>query len=94
VDKSISSPQYRTFLRQLRLARKRSGLSQIELAARIDETQSFVSKCERGERRLDLIELRIFCRAFGISLSSFVEALEGVLAAPTDRTKPRRQGNK
>jgi ribosome-binding protein aMBF1 (putative translation factor) len=58
VDKSITSRQYRTFLRQLRLARKLSGLSQVELATRIDEMQSFVSECERGERRLDVMELR------------------------------------
>ena len=91
MDKSITSQEYRTFLRQLRLARKRSGLNQIELAARIGETQSFVSKCERGERRLDVMELRVFCRAFGISMSAFIEALEDGLVGSAGQPDPRRR---
>jgi PAS domain-containing protein len=47
-----------------------------KLARRIRETQTFVSICERGERRIDLIELRSFCKAFGLSLKQFVAALE------------------
>lgn len=42
----------------------------------IGETQNFVSKCERGERRIDVIELRAFCAAFGISLKTFEGNLE------------------
>ena len=76
MDKSIHSAQYKVFLKVLRQARRRAGLTQIELAKRIGETQSFVSKCERGERRIDVIELRTFCRAFGISLKNFEATLE------------------
>ncbi len=76
MEKSIHSPQYAIFLKALRQARRRSGITQIELAKRIGETQSFVSKCERGERRLDVIELRAFSKAFGIPLKQFVERLE------------------
>lgn len=57
-------------------ARRRAGLTQIDLAKRIGETQSFVSKCERGERKIDVIELRAFCAAFGISLKKFDRILE------------------
>lgn len=56
----------------LKEARLRAKLTQIELAQRLDETQSFVSKCERGERRLDLVQLRAFCKPLGITLSNFV----------------------
>jgi transcriptional regulator with XRE-family HTH domain len=86
VDKSITSQDYRTFLRELRASRKRSGLTQADLARRLKETQSFVSKCERGERRLDVIELRAFCRAFGMPVVEFIRDLERTLA------KPRRRG--
>ena len=51
----------------------------MQLAGKIGETQTFVSKCERGERRIDVIELRTFCRAFGVSLKRFVSALEQAL---------------
>jgi ribosome-binding protein aMBF1 (putative translation factor) len=52
-------------------ARRRAGLTQIDLAKRIGETQCFVGKCERGERRIDVIELRVFCAALGILLRKF-----------------------
>ncbi len=76
MQKSIHSPQYRTFLRLLREARERAGLTQEELARLLGETQSFVSKCERGERRLDMTEVRAFCRAIGISFRGFAAHLD------------------
>ncbi len=76
MEKSIHSAEYALFLRVFRETRRRAGLSQIQLAAKIGETQSFISKCERGERRIDVVELRTFCRAFGLSLNQFVSAFE------------------
>jgi transcriptional regulator with XRE-family HTH domain len=57
---SLHSAAYRLFLQKLRQARERSGLTQVEVAAKLRTTQTFVSKCERGERRLDIIELNRF----------------------------------
>jgi len=76
MQKSIHSAQYVVFLELLREKRRLAGLTQAQLARRIRETQTFVSKCERGERRVDLIELRSFCKAFGLSLKQFVAALD------------------
>lgn len=42
----------------------------------LGQPQSYVSKCERGERRLDVFELEAFCRHCGISLSDFVVSLK------------------
>lgn len=64
----------------LRKARKAAGLSQVELAARLDLTQSSVGKCERGERRIDIIELREWCMALGMTLSAFSDDLEMAIA--------------
>lgn len=62
-------------LRQVRLD---AALTQAQVAERIGETQSYVSKYENGEQRLDLIELEAVCKAVNISLSQFVERyLEG-----------------
>jgi transcriptional regulator with XRE-family HTH domain len=56
VTSSVFTHQY-ALLRQLLInARQRHGLSQSELARRLGKPQSFVSKYERGERRLDLVE--------------------------------------
>ena len=41
-------------------AREEAGLTQVELAARLGTTQSFISKCERGERRIDVVEFVAF----------------------------------
>lgn len=57
-------------LRQVRLD---ANLTQSQLADKIGQTQSYVSKYENGEQRLDLIELEAVCKAVGISLTSFVK---------------------
>jgi transcriptional regulator with XRE-family HTH domain len=63
----------------LKKTRQEAGLTQAKLARRIGETQTFVSKCERGERRIDVIELQTFCQAFGVSLQQFASGLEQAL---------------
>lgn len=72
VEKSVSSKDYKLFLRVLRAERRRLGVTQSELGRRLHETQTFVSKFERGERRIDVVELRAICRAMGISFAAFV----------------------
>jgi len=88
MEKSIFSTDYGLFLRHLVAARKASGLTQVELAQRLKETQSWVSKCERGERRLDIIELRKFCAAMGVSFVEFCQEIESDMTASAKR--PRR----
>lgn len=60
----------------LRESRKKAGLRQQDVADRLGEPQSFVSKYETGERRLDLSELAAVCEVLGIKLSDFVARLE------------------
>lgn len=76
MQKSIVSKEHKVFLACLREARESSGLTQIDLADRLGMTQSQVSKCERGERRLDLIELHAWCQALGVKLMTFVRTFE------------------
>jgi transcriptional regulator with XRE-family HTH domain len=76
VRKSIYSAEQTELLRLLREKRKGAGLSQMDLAKRLGRSQSFVSKYESGELRLDLVELRLICRTLGMSLSSFVRQFE------------------
>lgn len=79
MQKSIVSREHKVFLACLKEARESSGLTQIGLADRLGMTQSQVSKCERGERRLDLIELQAWCQALGIRLTTFVRTFESQL---------------
>lgn len=63
-------------LRQVRLE---AGFRQVDLAGYLGQPQSFVSKYESGERRLDILELRQICNVMGISLEDFVHRLEDSL---------------
>ena len=63
-------------LRLLRDVRKEAGLRQVDLAERLGRPQSFVSKYESGERRLDLLEIEELCRALGISVTALVKRFE------------------
>jgi transcriptional regulator with XRE-family HTH domain len=66
------TPRYKAFLKRLRSAREAAGLTQVEVADRLGRPQSFVSKCESGERRVDVVELEEFARIYGKRLSYFL----------------------
>lgn len=72
MQKSISSGHQRALLDALRQAREAGSLRQLDIAKRLGVPQSFVSKYESGERRLDLLELEQVCEACGISLCAFL----------------------
>lgn len=74
----------------LRELRKESELTQLELATRLERAQSYVSKFESGELRLDVLELREVLEAIGGTLDAFVARLERELKAIGPGTKPQR----
>lgn len=69
---SIHSGEYRALVELLRDVRRRAGLSQADLAERLGRPQSWVSKVEVGERRLDLEELRQVCQALDTDMLKLV----------------------
>ena len=79
MQKSIFTPDQVKFQELLRQVRKEAGLTQAELAGRLNTLQTIVSNFEIGERRLDVLELRQVCVALGVPLVKFVERLEEVL---------------
>ena len=62
---SLRSDLYRRMIDLLVQARKDAGITQVELGKRISQRQTFVSKFELGERRLDAAEFVAVCRAVG-----------------------------
>lgn len=58
-------------------ARKDAGLTQTELGAHIGQRQTFISKVELGERRLDVAEFVEVCRAIGADPYAVMRAAEG-----------------
>jgi transcriptional regulator with XRE-family HTH domain len=79
--KSIFTREYRVLLQLLHDARERAGVTQVELAERLGRSQSFVSKCERGETRIDLVQLHEICRILKKPLVDFVRDYEKRLSA-------------
>jgi transcriptional regulator with XRE-family HTH domain len=60
---ALHSPKYKLFRESILQLRKDAGVSQAELSARLGRPQSFVSKYESGERRLDVVEFLEVCEA-------------------------------
>ena len=57
---------------KLRELRESLGLSQGEVAEKLNKTQSYVSRCETGSRRLDISELEAFAKLYGKTISFFL----------------------
>lgn len=79
MDKKLYTHQQATLLNLLRKLRIDQGLRQQDVADALGEPQSFVSKYEIGERRLDILELREICHVLGCSLAELCTQLDGLL---------------
>lgn len=82
--KTIHSRRYKALLKTLVEVRRGQGVTQVDLAKRLRERQSWISKCERGVRRLDVVELEIWCEALGLPLNEFLK-LYAVASVPERR---------
>lgn len=93
MSRSTHNTDYQLLLSVLKTARKRMGVSQIELAERLGNTQTFVSKCERGERRIDAVELVEFAEALDIApqelLNEYLDKRGSRLFARSRKTMSR-----
>lgn len=74
--KTRYSRRYKEFLGALRDVRESQDVTQTDLAKRLQVNQSWVSKAESGSRRMDVIELELWCKALGTTLSEFVATFE------------------
>ena len=68
---ALHTKRYEAFRERLRRARVEAGLTQEEVAARLRRPQTWVSKCEVGERRVDFVELEDWASACGKPLDWF-----------------------
>jgi transcriptional regulator with XRE-family HTH domain len=75
----IRKSDYLAVARLLKDARERSALTQLDVAKQLGVPQSFVSKYESGERRLDLLEVRRICLVLNTGLVDLVGKVESML---------------
>lgn len=76
---SLHTARYEVFRRLLVQARADAGLTQVDVAARLRKPQSYISKIERGERRLDMTEFVDLADALGIEMPAFIDAYRSKL---------------
>lgn len=76
MDKSIHSHLYHQIIGRLQSKRENKGVTQVQLAEMLGVKQTFISKIETCDRRLDLIELRQICQVLDISFVDFVTEVE------------------
>jgi transcriptional regulator with XRE-family HTH domain len=72
---SVHRPRYRAFLGRLKEARVAAKLTQAEVAAALGRPQSFVAKCESGERRVDVVELEQFAKLYRRTVAFFLSTV-------------------
>lgn len=73
----LNSPVYARLRALLIEAREQAGLTQAEVAQRLHRVQSFVSKYELGERRLDVVDFMAVCDCLGIDPADLLRQVRG-----------------
>jgi transcriptional regulator with XRE-family HTH domain len=68
----LSAPEYRAMVEKLKQARQDAGLTQAQAAERLGKPQSYVSKVERAERRIDPPELARFAELYKRNIADFL----------------------
>jgi transcriptional regulator with XRE-family HTH domain len=76
VKKSLREQNYAAFTSLLRDERKKAGMTQAKLAKKLRRPQSYVSKYERGDRRLDVIEFLEVARAINFDPNEILQRLD------------------
>ena len=73
MKKAIREQSYAAFMNLLKDERKKAGMTQAKLAKKLRRPQSYVSKYERGDRRLDVIEFIEIAQVIGFDLHEFLQ---------------------
>ncbi|MGB2985035.1 MAG: helix-turn-helix transcriptional regulator [Phycisphaerae bacterium] len=89
--KSRFTPQYARFLERLRALKAKKGLLQADLAERLGVPQQCISRFENGETRLDVVQLWLYCRATGVSFTTFCRQLDKDFADASESTPGKRR---
>ncbi len=70
---TIYSKEHRKLVERLKKARKEAGLDQVAVAKLLRVTQSYISKMESGQRRIDIVQLKTFARIYRKKIDYFMK---------------------
>ena len=73
MSKAIYSKDHKYIIEQLKKARQEAGLEQEQVAKMLKKTQSYISKIESGQRRIDVIQLKEFAKIYKKDISYFIK---------------------
>jgi transcriptional regulator with XRE-family HTH domain len=73
MTKTIYSKEHRILVERLRRARKGRGLDQEEVAKLLGVSQSYISKMESGQRRIDIVQLKRFAKVYKKKIDYFLK---------------------
>ena len=73
MGKTIRTKAYAIFIERMKNAREEAGLRQIDVARRMKRPQSYISRVESGEYRLDILEVKRFAEIYQKSIEYFIK---------------------
>lgn len=73
MGRTIRTKEYAIFIERMKRARAESGLLQIEVAKAMKRPQSYISRVESGEYRLDILEVKKFAKLYGKSVDDLIK---------------------
>ena len=73
MKKTLYSKEHKYLIERLKQARKDAGIDQMQVADLLDVSQSYISKVEAGQRRIDVIQLKEFAKIYKKSLNFFIK---------------------
>jgi len=73
MDKSIYTKDHKYVIEQLKTARQEAGLDQMEVAELLGKSQSYVSKIESGQRRIDVVQLKELAKVYKKPIDFFIK---------------------
>jgi len=73
MKKTLYSKEHKYLIERLKQARKDAGIDQMQVANLLDVSQSYVSKVEAGQRRIDVIQLKEFAKIYKKTLNFFIK---------------------
>ncbi|MFW9881169.1 MAG: multiprotein-bridging factor 1 family protein [Candidatus Thorarchaeota archaeon] len=73
MDKTIFTKQHKYIVSQLKKARQEAGLTQVQAAELLKCPQSYISKVEAGQHRIDVVQLQEFARIYKKKLGFFIK---------------------